>query len=101
MATPTYFFIKSMACVGNEVTQVVLKFFQTGKLLKEVNCYNLYLIPKVDHPCDVSQFRPIACCNILYKIISKMMSNILKLVLSSIIYEVQSAFVGNRVIMHI
>ena len=101
MATTTYFFIKSMACVGNEVTQVVLKFFQTGKLPKGGKCYNLYLIPKVDHPCNVSQFRPNACCNVLYKIISKMMSNILKFMLSSIICEVQSAFVGNMVIMHI
>ena len=44
----------------------------------------------------VSEYRPIACCNVVYKIISKIITNRIKNTLCNIISQSQSAFIPNR-----
>ena len=55
-------------------------------------------MPKVKSLDQVSQFRPIALCNILCKLISKVLANRLKVLLPDIISESQSAFQSNKTI---
>ncbi|KAL0444940.1 UNVERIFIED_CONTAM: Retrovirus-related Pol polyprotein from type-2 retrotransposable element R2DM, partial [Sesamum latifolium] len=43
------------------------------RLLKQVNSTLISLIPKVNNPTVVGEFRPISCCNVLYKIITKIL----------------------------
>lgn len=82
------------------MTRAVLDFFTSGKLLKEPNVIVLTLIPpKVTCPNSVMEFRPIACCNTLYKCITKMLCNRLGKILPDIISKNQGAFVQERFII--
>jgi hypothetical protein len=65
-------------------------------MLKEFNHTNIALIPKVDNPQSVNHYRPISLTNFNYKIISKILSFRLKLVLHKIISPTQSAFLKGR-----
>ncbi|KAL2252005.1 UNVERIFIED_CONTAM: hypothetical protein Sindi_2322800 [Sesamum indicum] len=90
------FFKAAWPVVGQEVTKAVLEFFSTGKLLKQVNSTLLARIPKVHTPMTVGDFRPISCCNVLYKIIAKLLVQRLRVVLDKIISPCQGAFIPGR-----
>ncbi|KAL2224841.1 UNVERIFIED_CONTAM: hypothetical protein Sindi_2937900 [Sesamum indicum] len=90
------FFKAAWSVVGHEITTAVLDFFSTGKLLKQVNSTLLALIPKVHTPMTVGDFRPISCCNVLYKIIAKLIVQRLSMVLDKIISPCQGAFIPGR-----
>lgn len=76
-------------------------FFQTNwcKILRQVNATLLHLVPKVINPSTVSDFRPIDCCNVLYKVINKLLTKRLQLVVPLIVDEAQSAFLKGRSII--
>lgn len=59
---------------------------------------NIILIPKYDHPLSMKDYRPISLCNVLYKIIAKILANRLKVLLPNLIDESRSAFVLGRLI---
>lgn len=84
--------------VGLDVCKAVRHFFEGGFLLKELNFTNLVLIPKIQIPESLSQYRPISLCNFSLKIITKVMANRLKKILNSFISANQSAFVPGRMI---
>nr|XP_018625785.1 uncharacterized protein LOC108944873 [Nicotiana tomentosiformis] len=83
-----------------DITEAILEFFRNGKLLKQINSTNIALIPKTTVPENASQYRPIACCNVLYKGISKMIYNRLKEAISVIVADKQSTFVRGRSMVH-
>ncbi|GJX44064.1 hypothetical protein Tco_0260740 [Tanacetum coccineum] len=64
--------------IGSDITKAVCEFFTNGRLLKELNHTILALIPKVNAPARVNDYRPISCCNVLFKCISKIIANRLK-----------------------
>ncbi|GJW83331.1 hypothetical protein Tco_0156476 [Tanacetum coccineum] len=63
-------FKKAWNVVGIDVCNVVKEFFNSEKLLGELNATLISLIHKVQTPNKVTDFRPIACCNVLYKCIT-------------------------------
>lgn len=65
-------------------------------MLKQFNDTLIALVPKIPRPKRVTDFRPISCCNTLYKWIAKMLANRLKKCLPVLISWNQSAFVAAR-----
>ncbi|XP_062100450.1 uncharacterized protein LOC133806354 [Humulus lupulus] len=86
--------------IGDEISLAVLEFFQDGFLPKDLNETVISLIPKIADPNSASDYRPIACCNTLYKCISKMICTRLSEVLPFLVHSNQGAFIKNRVLAH-
>ena len=80
--------------VGPKVCEVIKQFFRVGVLPEEVNETIVSLIPKADRPEEVGQFRPISCCNFIYKIITKVIVGRLKKFMDKLISPNQSAFIA-------
>lgn len=71
----------------------VSDFHRNGKLTRGINTTFIALIPKVETPQRLNDFRPISLVGCLYKILSKVLANRLRMVMSSVISETQTAFV--------
>lgn len=76
--------------------EAIANFFQYCTLLKPINHNIIALIPKGSHTSTVGEFRPISSCNVVYKVIAKILSNRLAPILVSIIDQSESAFVKGR-----
>ena len=87
------FYQKFWHIVDNEVTDAVLDFLHAGYMVPDINYTHIVLIPKVKKSEKMADFRPISLCNVIYKIISKVLANRLKLILPQLISPTQSAFV--------
>ncbi|GKE43049.1 hypothetical protein Tco_1470333 [Tanacetum coccineum] len=61
----TTFFKKSWDIVRRDVCKAIKDFFKKNKLLGEVNTILITLVPKIQHPSRVSEYRPIACSNVV------------------------------------
>ena len=92
------FFQSNWSTVGPIIVKETQEFFRTGVLPEQINNTPVRLIPKAQSPKMVSDYRPIALCNVVYKLISKILTLCLKPILHSIISETQSAFVPGRAI---
>ncbi|CAN1148886.1 LINE-1 retrotransposable element ORF2 protein [Linum perenne] len=94
----SHFFKHDWEEVGLDIIAAVQGFFCSGTMPPQVNSTNITLVPKVQNATEMKQFRPISCCNIIYKCITKIMANRLSVVLPKIISSSQSAFVKGRLI---
>ncbi|KAL0378315.1 UNVERIFIED_CONTAM: hypothetical protein Sradi_3137000 [Sesamum radiatum] len=92
------FYQKHWDIVGHDICACVLDFLNNGSLNSSFNFTHVVLIPKISNPSDMSHFRPISLCNVLYKLAAKVIANRLKPLLSSLISTSQSAFVSCRFI---
>jgi hypothetical protein len=82
--------------VGEDVINVVNSFFQTRRIFKEMNATTISLIPKVANPTRLTDFRPISCCNTVYKCITKILAGRIKVVLPFLVGPYHAAFVSGR-----
>lgn len=93
------FYKQAWDIIGAEFVLAVKSFFEKGFLPKGVNTTILALIPKKLEAKEMKDYRPISCCNVIYKVISKIIANRLKHVLPNFIAGNQSAFVKDRLLI--
>lgn len=92
------FYQKFRSIISTDLLNLVRQFFVQGKLENDIGDANIVLIPKVKNPSTMRDLRPISLCNVVYKVISKVLSNRLKPLLNMLISENQSAFIPGRLI---
>ena len=92
------FYKKFWDIIGDQIVMEVLGVLNGGPVPSEWNETTIVLIPKVNRPEQVKDLRPISLCNVLYKIVSKVLANRLKQILPEVISPAQSAFVPGRLI---
>ncbi|KAK3219037.1 hypothetical protein Dsin_013007 [Dipteronia sinensis] len=90
------FYQKYWDRVGVRVTEAFLNCLNGGESMEKINGTLICLIPKKIAANLVSNFCPIRLCNVIYKIVSKVLVNRLQVVLGEFISEAQSAFVLGR-----
>lgn len=95
---PHLFYYTFWSSIGLDILETILSCLISGTLLISINHTFISLIPKVNNPENVLEFRPINLCNVLYKIIGKVIANRIKHILNSIISEAQSTFTADRLI---
>jgi hypothetical protein len=78
------FYKRFWSICGAEITSEILQALNTGVIPDGWNDTTVVLIPKVDNPELITQFRPISLCNVIYKIISKMLAFRLKWILPEV-----------------
>jgi hypothetical protein len=95
---PAIFYKKHWDVVGPHVVKEVLTVLNGGPIPDSWNDTWVTLIPKIKKPEAMKDLRPISLCNVVYKLISKVLAHRLKGILNEIISPNQSAFVLGRLI---
>ena len=93
------FYRKTWDVIGPDLTRAVLEFFSSGKLLKQWNCTVISLIPKRVGADKLVDFRPISLCNVVYKVISKILARRLQDITPTMVSSTQSAFIKDRLLV--
>ena len=86
------FFQKYWGIVGNDVICMVLNVLNSNMFIVEINKTNITLVPKTKNPTKMIEFRPISLCNVVYKLISKVLANRFKIIIPQIISEIRVRF---------
>ena len=94
------FFKACWNIVKQDILQVVEDSRRHKTILKPLNSSFIALIHKQELAQTPDRFRPIDLCNVIYKIISKVVANRLKPLLPSLVSGEQSGYVEGRKILN-
>ncbi|CAK8563776.1 unnamed protein product [Lathyrus sativus] len=77
---------------GIEIFNASCAWLESGIFPHSLNMANITLIPKGEVQTSLKDWGPISLCNVLYKVIAKVIANRLKRVLDKCISDNQSTF---------
>jgi len=86
--------------VKHDILNVVENSRCSKTILKALNAAFISLIPKQDSVQMADKYKPIALCNVVYKIISKVVANRLRPLLSHLVSEEHACYVEGRQILN-
>jgi hypothetical protein len=90
------FFLGCYEIIGTDLLKMVEDTRISGRIPQSLNSTFISLIPKMDNPETLDEFRPISLCNCAYKIVSKIIARRFKKILSKNISEQQFGFLEGR-----
>ncbi|XP_061367124.1 uncharacterized protein LOC133310245 [Gastrolobium bilobum] len=93
---PAMFYQKNWEMLKSQIFNSMQYYLKNPSQIGEINHTLIVLIPKIDRPCMMKQFRPIALCNSIYKGFSKILANRVKPLLEELISPNQASFVPRR-----
>ena len=93
------FFLGFYDLIKKDILAVVQESRKSRKVLGSMNNTFIALIPKKQKCEAFEDYRPISCCNMIYKIIAKIIAQSIKPILSKVITEEQFGFLQNRQIL--
>ncbi|CAN0857898.1 LINE-1 retrotransposable element ORF2 protein [Linum grandiflorum] len=85
--------------LGEDVFNAARGWLEDGVFPQEIQETNIILLPKVDNVRSMKDLRPISLCNVLYRVVAKVLANRMRKVMPILISEEQSAFVRGRSII--
>ena len=88
-----------MRVVEKDVLAIFKEFYQHCKFEKSLNATFITLIPKKNDISNIRDFKPISLVESIYKILAKVLTNRLKVVLDQLTSESQNSFVSGRKIL--
>ncbi|GKD08176.1 RNA-directed DNA polymerase, eukaryota, reverse transcriptase zinc-binding domain protein, partial [Tanacetum coccineum] len=96
----TFKFIKkNWHLLENDIISYVKHFESSCHTPRGFNSSFITLVPKLDDPIVLGDYRPLSLIGCQYKIIAKVLANHLKHVLPSVVGEVQMAYIKGRQII--
>ena len=93
------FFQKFWSVCNSSIFSECCSWLNNNQFPPSLNSTNIALIPKGYKQHTMKDCRPIALCNVLYKLVAKVLANRLKNVLHKCVSDNQSAFVSGRSIL--
>ncbi|XP_061348715.1 uncharacterized protein LOC133294051 [Gastrolobium bilobum] len=90
------FFHSHWSIMGNSICSMISKIFLDPKKVEEVNKTLVCLIPKKKSPESMKDFRPISLCNVVYKTITKIITERLNGFMTRLVAPTQCSFIKGR-----
>jgi hypothetical protein len=92
------FLKKCWNTIKEDIYQLYFDFFNGRMELHDINSSFITLVPKVNSPTTINDFKPISLINCVIKIITKLLGDMLQLVILSLVHKNQYGFINSRTI---
>lgn len=90
------FFQRNWNVISKEVFNFEKQVFETRSFPRGMNKMLISFIPKQDYPEKISHFRPVALCNVVVKLITKIIANRIKPLMTKLVREDRVSFIPGR-----
>ena len=90
------FYQRFWPLISDQIFSTTSQWLSTGAFPLGLNNTLIVLIPKCENPSSMKELRSISLCNVLYKLVAKVLANRMKDVLCRLISLSQASFVPGR-----